>query len=131
MKVENAAPGKSPTLTFGVKDKAGNTVAVPSMDRLALVLAGPTTDYAAAVSEDPRKTAVANGDGTYKYTFKAPIPADATGTYSIGIEGYTNQKLLPGTTKEVTVRDAGPQPGDQLQRGRFHGSAAAHRGGHR
>jgi OmcA/MtrC family decaheme c-type cytochrome len=107
VKVENAAPGKSPTLTFGVKDKAGNTVAVPSMDRLALVLAGPTTDYAAAVSEDPRKTAVANGDGTYKYTFKAPLPAGATGSYSIGIEGYTNQKLLPGTTKEVTVRDAG------------------------
>lgn len=107
VKVENAAPGKSPTVTFGVKDKAGNTVAVPSLDRLALVVAGPTTDYAGYVSEDPRKTAVANGDGTYKYTFAAPLPADATGTYSIGIEGYRNQKLLPGTKKEVTVRDAG------------------------
>ena len=107
VKVENAAPGKSPTLTFGVKDKAGNAIPVPSLDRLALVLAGPTTDYAAYVSEDPRKTAVANGDGTYKYTFKAAIPAGATGTYSIGIEGYRNEKLLPGTKKEVTVRDAG------------------------
>jgi OmcA/MtrC family decaheme c-type cytochrome len=107
VKVESAAPGKSPTVTFGVKDKAGNAVAVPTMDRLALVLAGPTMDYAGYVSEDPRKTAVANNDGTYKYTFKAAIPAGATGTYSIGIEGYRNQKLLPGTKKEVTVRDAG------------------------
>ncbi len=107
VKVENVAPGKSPTVTFGVQDKAGNAVAVPTMGRLALVLAGPTTDYAGYVSEDPRKTAVANNDGTYKYTFKAALPADATGTYSIGIEGYSSQKLLPGTKKEVTVRNAG------------------------
>ena len=68
VKVENAAPGKSPTLTFGVQDKSGKTVAVPKMDRLALVLAGPTLDYASAVSEDPRKTAVANNDGTFRET---------------------------------------------------------------
>src|SRR5215471_2904406 len=107
VKVENAAPGKAPTVTFGVKDKAGNNVAVPAMDRLALVVAGPTADYAGYVSEDPRKTAVANGDGTYKYTFTKTLPANATGTYSIGIEGYRNEKLLPGTKKEITVRDAG------------------------
>jgi len=107
VKVENAAPGKAPTVTFGVKDKAGNNIAVPAMDRLALVVAGPTADYAGYVSEDPRKTAVANGDGTYKYTFTKTLPANATGTYSIGIEGYRNEKLLPGTKKEMTVRDAG------------------------
>jgi OmcA/MtrC family decaheme c-type cytochrome len=77
------------------------------MDRLALVLAGPTTDYAGYVSEDPRKTAVANADGTYTYNFTAKIPAAATGTFSVGIEGYRNEKLLPGTKKEVAVRDAG------------------------
>src|ERR1051326_2465249 len=107
VKVENAAPGKSPTVTFGVQDKTGKTVAVPKMDRLSLALVGSTVDYANVVSEDPRKTAVANGDGTYKYTFKAAIPANATGTFSIGIEGYSNQTLLPGTKKAVVVRDAG------------------------
>jgi OmcA/MtrC family decaheme c-type cytochrome len=107
VKVANGVAGKSPTLTFGVQDKTGKTVAVPKMDRLALVLAGPTTDYSGYVSEDPRKTAVANNDGTYNYTFKAAIPASATGTFSIGIEGYSNQTLLPGTKKAVVVRDAG------------------------
>ncbi len=107
VKVTNGVAGKSPTLTFGVQDKTGKTVAVPSMGRLALVLAGPTLDYAGYVSEDPRKTAVANNDGTYNYTFTAAIPANATGTFSIGIEGYSNQTLLPGTKKAVTVRDAG------------------------
>jgi OmcA/MtrC family decaheme c-type cytochrome len=107
VRVDNGAAGKSPALTFSVQDKSGKPVAVPSMDRLAVVLAGPTTDYAGYVSEDPRKTAVANSDGTYTYKFQAQIPPTAVGTFSIGIEGYRNQTLLPGTKKEVTVRDAG------------------------
>jgi OmcA/MtrC family decaheme c-type cytochrome len=35
------------------------------------------------------------------------VPAAATGTYSIGIEGYRNITLLPGTVTQQTVRDAG------------------------
>ena len=107
VRVANAAPGKSPAVTFSIQDKSGKPIAAPAMDRLALVLAGPSADYAAAVSEDPRKTAVANSDGTFTYTFKATIPTGATGTFSVGIEGYRNEKLLPGTKKEVSVRDAG------------------------
>jgi OmcA/MtrC family decaheme c-type cytochrome len=76
------------------------------MDRLALVLAGPTTDYNFFVSEDVRKAEGA-GDGRNFWTFQNPIAPAATGSYSIGIEGYKNIKLLPGTKKETTVRDAG------------------------
>jgi OmcA/MtrC family decaheme c-type cytochrome len=58
------------------------------------------------ISEDARK-ATLNADGSYNYTFTAAVPAKATGTYSIGIEGYPNVTLLPGTRKEQIVRDAG------------------------
>ncbi|HKW96460.1 MAG TPA: OmcA/MtrC family decaheme c-type cytochrome [Bryobacteraceae bacterium] len=105
--VTNAAPGQSPTVNFSVQDKSGKPINAATMDRLSLVLAGPTSDYSAYVSEDPRKTVTTNADGTFSYTFKATIPAGATGTFSVGIEGYRNEKLLPGTKKEQTVRDAG------------------------
>ena len=103
----SGAAGKSPSVTFGVADKSGKPQDASKMNRLALVLAGPTGDYSKYVSEDPRKTLTKNSDGTFTYTFKATIPAGATGTYSIGVEGYFNQTLQPGTKKAVTVRDAG------------------------
>jgi OmcA/MtrC family decaheme c-type cytochrome len=104
--VTGAAPGKAPTVTFDIKTKVGTPVKPSEMNALRLVLAGPNTDYAAYWAEDARQ-ATANPDGTYSYTFKQAIPADAKGSYTVGIEGYRNYTLLPGTTKEVTVRDAG------------------------
>jgi OmcA/MtrC family decaheme c-type cytochrome len=105
--VTNAAPGSKPTVRFSIKTKGGTAVAPSQMSRLALVLAGPNTDYAAYWSEDPIAAATANPDGTYSYTFTNAIPAGAKGSYTIGIEGYRNYTLLPGTTQTVTVRDAG------------------------
>ncbi|MBI2680867.1 MAG: OmcA/MtrC family decaheme c-type cytochrome [Candidatus Solibacter usitatus] len=106
IRVDNGAAGKQPAVTFSVKDKSGAPIPLSAMTRLGLDLAGPTTDYAGVISENALGAA-ANADGSYTYTFTAAIPATATGTFSIGIEGYRNVKLLPGTKKEVTVRDAG------------------------
>ena len=105
LSVTGAAPGKSPTVTFSIKDKAGNPILPSDMTRCSLVLAGPTSDYTTAVSEDVRKAQ--GGNGVYTWTFTNTIPANATGSYSVGIEGYRNVTLLPGTTQAVTVRDAG------------------------
>jgi OmcA/MtrC family decaheme c-type cytochrome len=104
--VTNAAPGKAPVVTFSIKTKVGTPVAPSEMASFRLVLAGPNTDYAAYWAEDARK-ATANSDGTYSYTFTQTIPSGAKGSYTVGIEGYRNYTLLPGTTREVTVRDAG------------------------
>ncbi len=102
----DAAAGRAPTVTFSIKDKEGKVIPPAQMDRLALVLAGPTSDYSTFVSEDPRR-AEGTQDGRYFWTFQAPIPANAKGSFSVGIEGYRNVTLLPGTTKQVVVRDAG------------------------
>ena len=104
LRVTDGLAGKRPTVEFTVKDKAGNTIPLSEMTSLGLVLAGPTSDYATAIREDARQ---ARGSGPYSWTFQASIPAEARGSYSIGIEGYRNVKLQPSTRQERTVRDAG------------------------
>ena len=81
------------------------------------MLAGPTNDYGYTnfgsdvttkgyVAETPTaaNTSCSN-DGTCTYTFTHAIPADARGTYSIGIEGRATPSVInAGTTKETTVQ---------------------------
>jgi OmcA/MtrC family decaheme c-type cytochrome len=117
IKVDNGVAGKAPTVTFSVKDFAGNGVTMAQLtggsNRLALVMAGPTTDYGYTnfgsgvttpgyVSESPAATAKCANDGTCTYTFTHAIPAQATGTYAIGIEARRGITLLAGTTQEQT-----------------------------
>ncbi|MFN7922604.1 MAG: OmcA/MtrC family decaheme c-type cytochrome [Bryobacteraceae bacterium] len=104
--VRAAPAGGKPTVTFTVKDKRGQPIKASEMTRLALVLGGPTTDYKWTISEDAR-AASGGTDGRYTYTFSGALPADAKGTYAVGIEGYRNMTLLAGTKQERTVRDAG------------------------
>lgn len=103
--VSNTSPGQQPVVTFTVKDKAGNVIDASTMNTLRLNLAGPTTDYANQWLEDARK-ATPSGD-RYVYTFTQAIPAGATGTYAVGIEGYRNVTLNARTTIEKMARDAG------------------------
>lgn len=106
VRVEDGAAGKRPTVIFNVKDKDGKTIPLTEMTRLALVLAGPTTDYQTYVSEDARQ-AQTGSDGNSVWTFQQPIPAGTKGSFTVGIEGYRNVTLLPGTTKATVARDAG------------------------
>lgn len=106
IRVENGVAGRQPKVTFTVQNKAGKPITPSTMDRLTLVLAGPASDYTGYVSEDARKASL-NGDGSYTHTFQYRIPSTATGTLTVGIEGYRTVKLLPGTLKEMSVRDAG------------------------
>jgi len=117
VKVENGAAGKTPTITFTVKDFQGNAVTMAQLtggsNRLALVMGGPAADYGYTsfgsdvttpgyVSENPVPTAKCDGSGTCTYTFTHAIPANATGTYSIGMEGRRGFTILPNTTLQAT-----------------------------
>jgi len=111
--VANGTAGKKPTVTFTIKDNSGAAIPMSAMtggsNRMALVMAGPTTDYGYTsfgsdvttpgyVSENPVPTASCGADGTCAYTFTHAIPATATGTYAIGIEGRRGITINPNTT---------------------------------
>jgi OmcA/MtrC family decaheme c-type cytochrome len=117
VKVDNGVAGKAPTVTFTSKDYSGAPVTMAQLtggsNRMALVMAGPTTDYGYTsfgsdvvtpgyVSENPVPTAKCDTGGTCTYTFTHSIPAKATGTYAIGIEARRGSTLLAGTAQQQT-----------------------------
>ena len=118
LKVNNGSAGSKPAITFTLKDNGGNPIPAGSLgttpNRLAAVLAGPTSDYGYTsfgsdvttngyVSEDASK-ATCGTDGTCVYQFLHAIPAAAKGTFSIGMEGRRGATLLEGTTKQMTTQ---------------------------
>ena len=117
VKVSNGTAGSKPAITFTLKDSGGNPLAANSLvggtNRLAAVLAGPNNDYGYTsfgsdvtthgyVSEDATK-ATCGTDGTCVYQFLHAVPANATGSYSIGMEGRRGYTILAGTTQATTT----------------------------
>ena len=119
--VNNGGAGQKPSVTFTVRDNNGNGIplsAFKSGGSLSLTMAGPTSDYGYTsfgsdvttpgyVTESVVNSASCGGDGTCMYTFTHAIPANASGTYAIGIEGRLTATLLPGTVTEVTTNYGG------------------------
>ena len=103
LEVKDGVPGKSPTVGFSLKDKAGNAIKASELTRLSLILSGPNSDYKTYVSESA--LAAGGSGGVYFWTFAAKIPADAKGSYTVSLEARKDVILLPGTTKQVTTRD--------------------------
>jgi OmcA/MtrC family decaheme c-type cytochrome len=118
MKVDDGVAGKLPTVTFTLKDKAGKPIdpatLVTSPNKISFVLAGPTTDYGNTtfagvtspgyVSEAAAALTKCGQDGTCTYTFTHAVPADAKGSFAIGVEARRALVLLPGTVKEVSTQ---------------------------
>ena len=107
MEVKNTGPGQKPTVTLKITDKSGFPIETSQMSALGLVIAGPNTDYATVWSENNVVTTPSN-NGILNYTFTRGIPEDAKGSFTVGVNGYRNITLQPGTTSEIkNVRDAG------------------------
>lgn len=114
VKVDNGGAGSAPTVTFTVKNKAGNAVPLTALGSLSLTMAGPASDYGytsfgsdvttPGYVTESATSASCGSDGTCMYTFKHSVPANATGTYSIGIEARRTETLLAGTTKQINVQ---------------------------
>jgi OmcA/MtrC family decaheme c-type cytochrome len=117
LKVDNGSAGSKPAITFTLKETGGNPLPASSLvggqNRLAAVMAGPTTDYGYTsfgsdvttngyVSEDATK-ATCSTDGTCIYQFLHAIPADAKGTFSIGMEGRRGFTINADTNAAVVT----------------------------
>ncbi|MGA8578676.1 MAG: OmcA/MtrC family decaheme c-type cytochrome, partial [Bryobacteraceae bacterium] len=119
--VANGSAGQKPTVTFTVKDNSGNPIPMSTFaansGSLSLTMAGPTSDYGYTnfgvsttpgyVTESIMTAAQCGTSGTCTYTFTHAVPAGATGTYAIGIEGRMSITLLPGTTSQTTAQYSG------------------------
>ena len=101
--VTNMVPGGQPTVTFSIVDDAG-PVDITTLDRVAMVFAGPTSDYTQLHSQDhlftlqgfgSTGTLLDLGGGNYSYaplrgdTSPYTIPPSADGTWSVGMESRT------------------------------------------
>ena len=121
-KVVNGGAGQKPTVTFTARDNSGKSIPMSAFTAsggsLSLTMAGPTSDYGYTnfgsdvttpgyVTESIARTASCGSDGTCIYTFTHAVPANAAGTYSIGIEGRLPATLLPGTVLQMTVNYGG------------------------
>ncbi|MFB3905417.1 MAG: OmcA/MtrC family decaheme c-type cytochrome [Acidobacteriota bacterium] len=109
VEITNTAPGQKPTVTYRLKNDAGQPILPTELNSFSLLFAGPTTDYTTMIRESAAKDSVASGDA-FTYTFKAGIPAGATGTFFVSGDAYRNTKINPGQVKEQTVRDPSVNP---------------------
>jgi len=120
--VASGASNASGVVTFTVKDNSGSPISMATLKAnsgsLSLVMVGPTSDYGntsfgADVTTTPGYVSesatgsTCGTDGTCTYTFTHAVPANATGTYAIGIEGRMSVTLLPNTTVSQTVQYSG------------------------
>jgi len=125
-KVANGTAGKTPTVTFTVKDNKGNPIPMSTFTAnsgsFSLTMAGPTSDYGYTsfgadvtttpgyVTESVTTAATCGSDGTCTYTFTHAVPAKATGTYAIGAEARMNFTLNEGTAGNQTVEYSAKNP---------------------
>jgi OmcA/MtrC family decaheme c-type cytochrome len=119
VKVDNGVPGKQPTVTYQLKDFSGTPINANSLttspNKISLVLVGPTVDYGYTsfgadvtspgyVSETASSASKCGSDGTCTYTFTHAIPANAQGTFAVGVEARRSLTILPGTVKQQSTQ---------------------------
>jgi OmcA/MtrC family decaheme c-type cytochrome len=109
MEVTNTAPGQNPTVKYRLTNNAGQPVLPTELNRFRFTMAGPTTDVTTLIREDAMAGSVAAGDA-FNYTFTAPIPATAQGSFLMSADAYRNVIINPGQVKQMTVREAAVNP---------------------
>lgn len=115
--VANHGAGEMPMVSFKVTNNAGEALRdLSGLNRVAFTLGGPTSDYARILGA----TVVGGGasgtltgpdaGGTFQYTFAAPLPADAGGTWSLGAEARRSVTLSAPEGGTRTVNEAARNP---------------------
>jgi OmcA/MtrC family decaheme c-type cytochrome len=110
--VTNNRAGQAPKITFTVTDNSGAVVSLASLGRISFTMAGPASDLGLTsfgsdvstpgyVTESATK-AICSG-ATCVYPFSHVVPANATGTYSIGVEARRTETILASATPTQAV----------------------------
>jgi len=111
--VSSHAAGQQPTITFTVTDDAGTALRdLSGLSSLAFNYAGPTTDYDTLLNGNPLGSSPTgtlvgpDAAGAFDFTPNAALPADATGTWTLGAEARRTVML----TSSVSATEAAVNP---------------------
>jgi OmcA/MtrC family decaheme c-type cytochrome len=108
--VANHAAGETPVISFMVTNDAGTPLRdLSGLRTLSFNYAGPTTDYTTVISAAALGSSGLTGPdaaGVFQLATGTPIPADATGTWSLGAEARRTVQL----TSTVSANEAAPNP---------------------
>jgi len=111
--------GQKPVVAFTIQDAYGKALALSLLEDISFTLAGPTSDYGYTsfgsdtagtpgyVNEDA-SGATCDANSNCAYTFQHAIPANATGTFAIGVESERLETVLKGTDSEQTIESGTP-----------------------
>jgi OmcA/MtrC family decaheme c-type cytochrome len=116
VKVTNATPGKSPTVTFAIKNGDGTAVDGTKLSTFSPIVAGPNSSYTTFFRESGIATGKTPGTfdastGLTSYTFTATLPADASGSWTASADIARNVTLKHGDgAADTTVREAAMNP---------------------
>jgi OmcA/MtrC family decaheme c-type cytochrome len=102
--ISNIGPGQRPIVTFSLGNKWGPLP--PSyLGRLRFSLSGPNEDFSFYAQDDALDALQPSGNN-WTFQFETPLPSDATGSYSLGVEGrITNWVMNEGKANEFTMND--------------------------
>jgi OmcA/MtrC family decaheme c-type cytochrome len=95
--IQFTAPEETPQLLFRVEvDGAPRDILASPLNGLIVRVAGPNTDFTTQWQHNMLSTGTLAAEnaaaGEFRYTFPSPMPADASGSYTVGLEGF----LQPG-----------------------------------
>jgi OmcA/MtrC family decaheme c-type cytochrome len=111
--VTSHAAGQMLTVHFRITSNAGDPLRdLSGLSSLSFNMAGPTTDYAqvftlAVLGSSASGTLTGpDGEGAFQYVAGTAIPANATGSWSLGAEVRRSVQL----TSSISVNEAGVNP---------------------
>jgi OmcA/MtrC family decaheme c-type cytochrome len=117
-KVQNSAAGSAPVVSFTVLNNSGAAIPLAQLGSISFTMAGPTSDFGytsfgSNVTTPGYVTESASGatcdtSGNCMYTFTNLVPANATGTYAIGVEARRTEVVLAGTTSQQSIEYGAP-----------------------
>ena len=107
--VSNTGPGQKPSITFSLQGKNG-TINPAEMNRLRFIITGPNEDwdYDYFYALEDVEGAVQDGDN-WVYTYDTPLPDDATGSFTVSMEGRIEVEVDMGDGPD-TERDYAENP---------------------
>lgn len=90
--VRDTAPGQRPTVIFSLTTKDGQ-LNPATLNRIRFNLSGPNDDFDFYVQENAAGRLTQVGSN-WSFTFNAALPNDATGSWSVGMEGRVSNVPL-------------------------------------